>query len=628
MHMCFEKAAWIWPDTDAKPDEYAAFETTFSYDGGEAVLHIAAETDYIAYVNGKKVGFGQFAGYPFQKYYDTLPISMACQKGENTLSVTVRYEGLNSATHIDDGAGVIFTLEEDGAVTAYSSVATKAGLDGRYIQHVSRLITEQLGSSSGMQAPRPHLWMDCRTVKKSKNILPRPVAKTKPQAVVQAKPLPQNPRIFDLGREEAGYITLRVTAKKDCLVKVAFAEHINSGEVCYLFPQREFALDFACTAGENIFEQCFVRVAARYLQVICEEELTDLSLKMTPYLYPVTEKEISLSAEDQRIYDACVRTLRLCMNTHYEDCPWREQALYVLDSRNQMLCGYYAFQETEFPRANLVLISKGLRKEGLLELTYPAVDTPAIPFFSVMYSVAVYEYVQHTGDESILPEVMPTMLTIMNTLKARLSKDALIESFPAPFWNFYEWNDGLNGIKGNAYYNPPDRYDLVLNAAFVYAAEKLQDLCKKTKERFDCDLSAMRQAIVDTFFHAESGLFHTDTHQPNHFSQLGNAFALLIGLGDNRTAEAIKAGNLVPATLSMLGYVYDALLAADEGNADYVLTDIRNNYNGMLDAGSTTVWETLDALGDFGAGSLCHGWSAMPVYYYHRLNHNETRSFD
>ena len=39
-----------------------------------------------------------------------------------------------------------------------------------------------------------------------------------------------------------------------------------------------------------------------------------------------------------------------------------------------------------------------------------------------------------------------------------------------------------------------------------------------------------------------------------------------------------------------------------------------------LDAGATSVWETEKGEADFNrAGSLCHGWSAMPVYYYHVL---------
>lgn len=39
----------------------------------------------------------------------------------------------------------------------------------------------------------------------------------------------------------------------------------------------------------------------------------------------------------------------------------------------------------------------------------------------------------------------------------------------------------------------------------------------------------------------------------------------------------------------------------------------------MLDAGATSFWEMKDGWKDFdGAGSLCHGWSAIPVYFYAR----------
>jgi hypothetical protein len=40
----------------------------------------------------------------------------------------------------------------------------------------------------------------------------------------------------------------------------------------------------------------------------------------------------------------------------------------------------------------------------------------------------------------------------------------------------------------------------------------------------------------------------------------------------------------------------------------------------MIDAGSTTVWETINGSVDFdNAGSLCHGWSAVPIYVYNKL---------
>ena len=138
---------------------------------------------------------------------------------------------------------------------------------------------------------------------------------------------------------------------------------------------------------------------------------------------------------------------------------------------------------------------------------------------------------------------------------------------------------------------------------------------------FDVDLDAMRAAIKREFFDESTGFFRIASTD-NSYSQLGNAFAVLIGLGDNRTLEAVKGnGGVVLATLSMLGYVYDAILALDkETGSDFVLADIREKYGYMLSKGTTTFWETLDGAEAFHlAGSLCHGWSAMPIVYYKRL---------
>ena len=71
----------------------------------------------------------------------------------------------------------------------------------------------------------------------------------------------------------------------------------------------------------------------------------------------------------------------------------------------------------------------------------------------------------------------------------------------------------------------------------------------------------------------------------------------------------------------MKAFKYDALLKTDESKyKNIVLNEIRKDYKAMLDAGATSAWETADGASAFGnAGSLCHGWSAIPVYYYHKL---------
>lgn len=72
-------------------------------------------------------------------------------------------------------------------------------------------------------------------------------------------------------------------------------------------------------------------------------------------------------------------------------------------------------------------------------------------------------------------------------------------------------------------------------------------------------------------------------------------------------------------------FKYDALIKIDkEKYRDFILNDIKRTYKTMLDTGATAFWETEKGESDFdNAGSLCHGWSAMPIYYFNLLLNGE-----
>ena len=615
------QAKWIWANNTPQSEEYVFFSKDFDFDGKKTVLKLCAETEYVAYINGTFLGFGQYAGYPFEKYYDEYDITSLCQNGKNILTLTVRYEGRNTATHIDDGAGVIFSVLSGEKELAFSDKNTLCCYDENYLQHEVRFITGQLGNTSTMKQGENNPVNKSVEVEKTMNILPRPVLKAERQEYTEGKPLGNN--LYDLGREIAGYLTLKVKCSQKSSFKIAYGEHLDDGNVRRIIGNRDFSLDFEAGEGESQFTQYFVRIAGRYLEAFIPDGVEILSIGVIPYLYPLTEKGCTLEGLDKKIYETSVRTLRLSMNYHYEDCPWREQALYVLDSRNQMLCGYYAFKEHDFQRANLVFISKGTRSDGFLELTYPAVETPAIPFFSIMYPVAVYEYVLHTGDKTIIDEVMPTMKKIMDNFTQRIGDNGLIENLPKPYWNFFEWSEGNMGM-GELTSKEENKKNthIILNCAYIYAGSRYDKLCEMYGSDSGIKFDEVRKGIVSGFFDKDTGLFGTSFIDRNLYSQLCNAFALLAGVGDERTVDAVKNDKkLIPATLSMLGYVYDALLESDfDGNKDFVLSDIREKYKYMLDNGATSFWEVLEGGDAFHkAGSLCHGWSAIPVYYFNKL---------
>ena len=93
----FKNARWIWQKDGSSPDQYLSFKQKFIARGNPLTLRVCAETNYIAYLNGKRVAFGQFAGYKTEKYFDEILLK-DCKKGENILEFTVFF--LNGYFHI------------------------------------------------------------------------------------------------------------------------------------------------------------------------------------------------------------------------------------------------------------------------------------------------------------------------------------------------------------------------------------------------------------------------------------------------------------------------------------------------------------------------------------------------
>lgn len=622
-----EKAKWIWKRGEEEKDSYVVFLDKFNFTGnGKVELKICAETNYVAFINGKKVSFGQFPTYPTEKYFDVVDVSSFCVLGDNELEITVWYEGFNSFTHIDDGAGLIYSIENNNDILAFSSEKTLSANDNRYVAGHKQLLTIQVGYASKMNNGVNIDFEKSKVVHKCNNLVERPVKKLVEEEFLSAKEI--SPFIYDLGAETAGYLSVRFICDRDCVVTVSYGEYLKAdGKVPRILPGgykgagRDFSLDFYCKKGENNFTNYFTRLAGRYLEVTADALVKVGKIGLIPVNYPLETNKINLSGLDKEIYDTCIKTLRLCMHEHYEDCPWREQALYSLDSRNQMLCGYYAFKDTSFQRANLIYISKGKRSDGILELTYPAINTPAIPFFSLIYVVAVGEYIEHTGDYAILDSIFETVSGIMNIFTNSIDDKNLIPNLPEPFWNFYEWSTGSDSreelIEGTVRVN---KHDLILNCAYLLAIKHFEKMLAHYDKIFDIDLNKVKDAIKDTFFDTEKQAYFLSDVGTKYYSQLGNAFVILVGLGNRNLAEKlITDESLIEATLSMLGFVYDAILYYDNSKSDYVLNDIRKNYGYMLSKGATSFWETILGVDESASSSLCHGWSAMPVYYYHKL---------
>ena len=632
---------WIWATEHAQPDEHAEFLAKFEYKKPrckkKVTLYISADSDYVCYLNGETVDFGQYADYPHYKVYDELDLTGKLQDGENVLAVEAWYFGADTQTYIQGKAGVWFVLAEGNKVLLASGTDTLARLSKTYRNYEKKSISMQLGYTYAYDATKEDGWKTqggkdfCKAYVRE-DVLPlfkRPVEKLVNGAPVVGELIKQEKgyALYDFGQETVGIPRIRFACDRAQTVTLAYGEHIADGKVRRKIANRDFSIEYVAKAGENDFTGCFRRLGLRYLEVHSETDLDGLTVEMIPRLYPVTVQPYEIADETlQKIYDVSVHTLRCCMHEHYEDCPWREQALYNMDSRNQMLFGYYAFQEYAFPRANLKLMAQDRREDGLLAICFPCGIDLTIPSFGLHFFTQVREYADYSGDWDFVKEILPKLQSVLQTFTDRIAANGLQPTFVgANYWNFYEWADGLEGSLGQA---EEEKFDLVLNTLLSIALQHMQYMCNKigVSSAYGDMAGAINQKINETFYCQADGAYamYENTRQ---YSELGNALAVLCGacVGDSAKAIAEKlagANDWTKATLSMKVFKYDALLAVDESAyRGYVLDDIRAVYTKMLSAGATTFWETELGEADFEkAGSLCHGWSALPIYYFHRLN--------
>ncbi|MDY4676432.1 MAG: 3'-5' exonuclease [Candidatus Borkfalkiaceae bacterium] len=644
----FKTAQWIWVKTDCNVDDYAEFyvklpETVKT--AQKITLKYSSDSAFAAFIGDRLVAFSQCADYTDCKYFDCKDLSKpdAFNRSLAEMRVQVWHYGADSANYIKADGGVIFELECDGEVVAYSSESTPARVMNEYKNGYKKNISGQLGFSFlyDNRAPKGEytnsVLIDKTMVfhhRGRKSLVVLPPAKCTPRKTV-------NSLIIDLYAEICGFLYLDIDASSDIKLTVAYGEHLlDGGHVRRLVGDRDFSVEVVLKKGKNVYLNPFRRLAGRYLEIFAEQAgeqnapRSDFDLQsaklldqlkinyigLRPVEYPVVRKNLRFKDKEvQKIADICVNSLRVCMHEHYEDCAWREQGLYSLDSRNQALCGYYAFLGHDYQRSNIILLSRGLRADGLLSLTVPGgIDYP-IPFFSLVYFQTVYEYIEHTGKRAILDIVAPVLKKIYATFESQICDNGLIARFsPAPYWNFYEWTDGMDGWESDMTAAAQNRqkeevFDAPLNLAFILATEFYDKIFGEKH-----NLDKMKKAVKDRFYDKERGEF-VISDKDKKSSALVTALAILAGLGGKADTEKMLGGNQVAASLSTKAFVYDALLKVG-GYEQYIIDDIKRVYGKMLDAGATTVWETEHGAADFGgAGSLCHGWSAVPIYYFCKI---------
>ena len=630
----FENSKWIWTEKEYGENDYAEFCHKINYDGGKVNVKFSVSGEYTLFVNGTYVQSVQYADFECYKVYENLDITPYLVKGENHVCFLCVWWSKSGMRWNTPEAGLVYEIENDGKIIAVSDENTPSRKSKAYVSGFPVKISSQLGYSFSYDAAAEDDWLKgngdgfgkSALLEKKCNFVPRPIKAQSADEVKKAAPCGEKKNyIFDLGEEFVGFCNFVINSKSEQTIRVFYGELLKDGHVKKVIGNRNFRFDYKTKAGRNEFTNYMLRLACRYIEIEVEDEIDVEYIGIRPHTYPTKVAEYDfLSGLDKDIYKICLNTMQISMLEHYVDCPWREQCLYAFDSRNQMLTGYYAFADGNFDyaRANLLLMSKDDRADGLMAICFPSNDNLTIPSFCLYYVLAVKEYLLYSGDLSLGEEVFDKIVKTINTFLNN-REDGLICNFTSAYhWNFYDWSEYA---VGTIHKEQEKRADCFINAIAVMALGAFDTICEKLGRTnpFAGVKEDIAEKVNEKFYDKEKGLYFAVSPEEKSV-ELVNSLCVLSGVADEEKAkficEKLASGELIECSLSMKPFKYDALLKTDEKYKDNILAEIRNTYKVMLDAGATTVWETKEGEAAFSsAGSLCHGWSAIPIYYYHLL---------
>lgn len=433
--------------------------------------------------------------------------------------------------------------------------------------------------------------------------------------------------LLDLGEQNCGYWQFDLTADAGVQVDLFGVEHIQPDGVIQFPWGNRNGLRYVTRAGRNEFTS-LKRRSGRYVFLTLRQQRTPVHIRhvqLVESTYPV-EYRGSFACSDarlDRIWDISARTLKLCMEDTFTDCPLYEQTHWVGDARNEALFAFGVFGAHDLARRCIRLSAQSLERFPIVGAQTPSSWDMLIPAWSFLWGISTWDYYRETGDAGWLRSTFPDVIRNLRGAETLVNEQNL---FSGPFWNFFDW------------VRLDDRHQTVLHNSLLLvgaidAAQRGAEVLGATSElvwlrQFRARLTeginrlwdARRNAFPDAV--RDDGTLSPTRSQ--HTSILGLLYDVI---PPDRQAAALTNLLAPPEDMVRVGspfaalYLYEAL--EKFGREDLILEAIYQHYLPMLEAGATTVWESFPT-GTTGGGrfptrSHCHAWSSAPCLYLNRL---------
>ena len=416
-------------------------------------------------------------------------------------------------------------------------------------------------------------------------------------------------RIYDFGKEIMAFLQFTLDADADVFVCYGESEE----EACDY--ENSLQTDsLVCKKGEN---RAPLTKGFRYVCIESEASVSRVSA-LAEYLPHRVQAKLS-TGDDllNRIFDTSMYTLDLNAREYFTDGIKRDRWTWGGDFYQCGLMNLYSFFDLDlYKRTYIALIGKS----PVTHYTNHIMD------YSFLMLISLREYLEHTGDGEFVRFIYPRAKELAEFCVSRADAERGLIEGREEDWVFIDWGTGMNDNEGAVFAE-----QVLFRAAMTDMAKIAAWVGDEAFSRKYALWAEKIAANLPMFWDEERGGFiHSikNGRRNRKFYRQDNVIAILFDGCDAAKKESIVENILfdenVPKIVTPYFKFYEFEALCRMGRQKEVFAQIEDYWGKMLELGATTFWELFDDTdqgvehyGMYGkkfGKSLCHAWSASPIY--------------
>jgi hypothetical protein len=445
----------------------------------------------------------------------------------------------------------------------------------------------------------------------------------KPAKVEKAK----NGELIDFGRETFGYLQLH-GLKGSGEIRVYYGESREEAldtEYCETLDRlqvsqnqvTDLALGQTSETGGDYTLLSSKAFRYVYVERTGTADFGELSML---YEYLPLEYRGKFRCNDEQInciWDVAAYTMHLTSREFYIDGIKRDRWVWSGDASQSYLLNYYLFFDSPSVERTMALL-RG--KDPVTSHINTIMD------YTFYWFISVYDYYMYTGERRFIELFYPRMVSLMEWVLGRRNDNGLVQGL-AGDWVFIDWADGYLDKNGEV------SFEQILLCRSLETMALCAEIYGDTESvpKYRAMARDLKGKLFDYFWDETRQVFvhnRLDGVPSETVTRYTNMFAIFFDYLTAPQKEAVKKNVLLSdrvmkiTTPYMRFYELEALCAT--GDYEYVMSEIRNYWGGMLELGATSFWEKYDPAQSgtehwsmyarpYGK-SLCHAWGASPIY--------------